>query len=653
MRLPTLVTAIALAAAATAAAQAPVVTPAGDPSVRADTIYALAQLDSARHGDRPYTYLLDDGVLRIEADGRGSRTYRQIIPVRTREAAENWGELSFSFSPSRERLTVNWVRVVRLDGSVVSDRPSHEQESLAPVAEESPVYTDARVRRLSIGGVAPGTIVDWSYTTEVFNPVMPGNFVSNWSITTGQPVHRSRLIVDVPSAMRPLIREENLRVPAAVTESGGRRVYAWIDRDVPRFEGEPFMARPNSVAVAVTLLAPLSWSQIGRWYAGLARGRYALSPEVERRLPEAFAGAATQEDSLRALHRWVAQDFRYVSLSLGIGGYQPRAPADVIRDQYGDCKDKATLFIAVARRMGLRAYPVLLSSSGDAERDQPTPFQFDHMIAAVKRPRAPGYLFLDLTADLTPYGSLPPEVQGGFALIVRDDGTVEEVTLPLDSLAANRSTVEIVGELTPEGTFSGTLTRTASGSRQYALRQAFVRSYTPTERERLIRAIANDVFSGASGDSLVAFDGRDLRAEPRLTMVVRGARPTSSSGGTDIFTLPLDNFASQSLVQDLESRGPRRFPIDAEAVFGYFEVAAEMRVTLPEGWRARLPRAVETTSVFGAYRAEYRQDGRVLTVRRRMSGARGVQPRERIGELIRWLRELSQDDVRFVVLERN
>src|SRR5688572_21396413 len=59
-------------------AQAPKITPAGDPSVRNDTIYKLA-VDPAEYEDEDYIYLLDDGVVRFEADGRGSRTYRQVI----------------------------------------------------------------------------------------------------------------------------------------------------------------------------------------------------------------------------------------------------------------------------------------------------------------------------------------------------------------------------------------------------------------------------------------------------------------------------------------------------------------------------------------------------------------------------------------------
>src|SRR5206468_12990063 len=127
-----------LAVAATARPQTPRSTPPGDPTVRNDTIYCLA-VNPADHPDDDYIYLLDDGVVRLEADGRGSRTYRQVVQVLTREAAETWGEQSLSYVSGRERLTLNWIRVVKPTGEVISSHPAHEQESIAPVAQEAPV----------------------------------------------------------------------------------------------------------------------------------------------------------------------------------------------------------------------------------------------------------------------------------------------------------------------------------------------------------------------------------------------------------------------------------------------------------------------------------------------------------------------------------
>lgn len=636
-------------------AQTPQITPRGDPSIHNDSIYTLAVRPQDFPG-QPFVYLFEDGVVRFEEDGRARRTYRQVVQILTQQSAEQWGEKTFSYTTGRQRLTINWIRVLRPNGTVISDRPSHEQESIAPVAQEAPIYSDTRVRRFTLSGVAPNTIVDYSYTIEDTKPVVPGDFYSTWYIGTGHVTRRSRFIVDVPASLLPRIQERNIHFARRVIESHGRRVYVWSTADVPRPDPEPFAPDSNPLYQQISVAAPISWQGIASWYAALSRGRYRLTPALDQQLSTVVQGATTLDDSLRAVHRWVAQDFRYVSLSLGIGGYLPRMPMSVWETRYGDCKDKATLFIALARHMGVAAYPVLLSSTGGINRGLPSAYQLDHMIAAVARPGVPEgapdrFLFLDLTSDLTPYGSLPPPEQGEFALVVYPDGRGEEVILPADPVTVNRATIQISGELATDGTFAGRYVEVATGSRQYTLRSAFASSFGTADRARLARSLANALFQGATGDSLVFFNGRDLGAEPRVALAIKDARPVSSAGGTKILTLPLRNYSRPDIVGDLEARGHRRSPIDVESVVGPYEETSEFRLTLPDGWSARLPTDVDAVSIFGRYHAHYSQTGRDLLVTRNIAGATGTQPPERISDLIAWLKVIARDDVRYIVLD--
>jgi len=634
-----------------AVAQAPVITPAGDPSVRNDTIYRLA-VNPADYPDDPYVYLLDDGVVRIEADGRGTRTFRQVIQILTQQAAEQFGEQVFSYSSSREKLTVNWLRVVRPDGSVVSARATHEQESDAPTALESPVYSDARLHRATLGGVTPGTLVDWSYTVETIKPVMPGDYFSGWTVTNSRLTRRSRLVLDVPASVTPRIKERNLPSARQVAEAHGRKVYTWAAQDVPKApDDEPFEADSNDVIASVEVTLPIAWGDVARWYAGLSRDRYEVTPELAARLSEIVGAQKTRADSLGALYRWVAQDFRYVSVSLGMAGYQPRPPAATFETRYGDCKDKATLFVALARRMGFNAFPVLLNSAGHVDTSLPTTGQFDHMIAAVERPG--GYLYLDLTADIVPVGLLPPSEYGEFALIVHPDGRGEEVKLPQDSVAANRGLDLLEGELAPDGTFNGRLTRTREGISQFDLREALSRNLTAEERSQVARNLADGEFDGATGDSLELFDGRDLTAPARISVVIRNAKATTTAGGTDILTLPLVQVVTPRLVADVQAHVPRKYPIDVRRIFGSGESTQEFRVTLPEGWSARLPAEVAVSGPFGTYASTYEQNGRELHIVRRMVGARGILPPDRVQDLLQFLRTVSQDDARLIVLEHS
>ena len=652
MRITLTLLGLALAAAVPAAAQAPVITEQGDPSVRADTIYRLA-VDPADYPEDQHVLLLDDGVVRMEPDGTGVRTYRTVVQVLTQEAAENWGELSFGWDLRRERHRLNWVRVIdAATGQVISDKPVHDQESLAPVDFDAPVYTDRQTRRVSLGGVQPGVIVDYSYTTETLQPVLPGDWTGNWGIHTGAPTLRSRYILDVPAAYEPRIQERNLTFRRREQVRGGRRVYTWAVNDLPRIEAEPFAAvDSNTVFMGLSFAGRTDWADVARWYAGLSADRYTLTPEIEARLAEVVKDARTLDDSLRAVHRWVAQDFRYVSLSLGIGGYQPRTPEEVLRTQYGDCKDKATLFIALARRMGVNAHPVLLNSFGGAEADMPSINQFNHMIAAVERPGG-GYTWLDLTAELIPWGEVSPSYQGAFGLVVHPDGRGEAVTFPRDEPSRNRMESLLAGELAEDGTFKGTFSTASTGALQYGLRGAFSSRISPRDRQEITRNMAQNEFEGARGDSLEIFDGKDLRAEPRTRLWLSGGRAATPSGGTLILTLPFGNGSNREIIAELEARKePRRFDIDVAEVIGPVETVTEYRVTLPDGYRARLPRNVVAESAFGRYTAEFMQEGRELRVVRRVAGRRGTEPKERLPELLTFLRDMSKDDVQFIVVE--
>jgi transglutaminase-like putative cysteine protease len=675
MRRPALCLLLCLLPLPAARAQAPVVTPAGDPSVRSDTIYALA-VPPARYPDESYVYLLDDGVVRFEADGRGTRTYRQVVQILNQDGVEAWGELRFSYSGSREKLTVNWARVVKPDGTVVSAQPTHEQESDVPAALEYPVYSDTKVRRATLGGLAPGLLVDYSYTVETLSPVMPGDFFSSWSVTTGRPTRRSRLIVDVPASLTPRIRERNILIARRTAVTHGRRVYEWAAADVAKPPvREPYASDSNGVYAALAFAAPLGWSDVARWYAGLVADRLSVTPALDARLAELVRGAATGLDSLRAVHRWVAQDFRYVSVALGLAGYQPRTPAAILETMYGDCKDKATLFVALARRMGFHAYPVLLSASGGIDSLLPSARQFDHMIAAVALDfgrdrsggatnasangrassgaveRPGGYLFLDLTADETPVGQLPPSEYGEFALIVHPDGRGESVTLPLDSTAANVATDSLTGTLSPEGVFAGRLTTTLAGRAEEGLRQALSHNISAPQRDELARGLANGLFDGAVGDSLELFDGRDLGAMPRISVAIRDGRAASPAGKESILRLPLRPLFASEQVADVESHVPRNYPIDIAAVIGPQVSMQAYRITLPPGWRAHLPAAVTAASVYGRYSSTYSQQGRELRVERRVEGARGVQPPDGVADLIAFMHAIAQDDPRFIIVE--
>ncbi len=626
---------LALAASGRATAVPAPVAPASD------TLYALA-VDSAKYPRESFIYILDDGVLRFEADGRGSRTYRQVIQILKEDAVERWAEFKFSFEPSHQKLTVNWVKVVTPTGVVLSDKPGISQDADVPAPMGDPSYVEQKVRRLSMPNVRPGTIVDYSYTLEELRPYRAGDFFAPWRVNPGLLVRRSRLMLDTPVGFEPKVVAKNLDFVPRTLVAGGRRVVTWATQDVPGVEPELFAADSNGVDMSINVSAPSSWGDIGSWYAGLARDRYAMTPSVERKLRAVVAGSRTLEDSIKAIHKYVSQDVRYVAISLGMGGYQPRSATDVVATGYGDCKDKATLFITMAARLGVTAYPVLLAAGGQVERGLPTISQFNHAIAAVERPS--GRVFVDLTAGDVPWGSLPAADQGQFVLVVRPDGRTEETITPEKDEGTPDSRIAMSAVLDTAGFATAQVEMFLSGASGDAMRAALERDpMDSTTRAQYLRRAASSVYQESEGDSL-RFDDETGSGGPfRIRFMARNGRAAQLAGAAAILALPFLGQAGdvKPLVAELRARTPRRFPIDAAQVGGASGGEVVLTLTLPEGWRAQLPKNVALSGPFGALHLIYAQRGSVLTVSQQRLGGKGILAPDRVEDVVKWLEQVS------------
>lgn len=626
--------------------------PSVAPTPADDSLYRQTVSPAGHEGEATHP-IADLTTVTVESDGRVLKTFRRVIQVLTDAGASRLREQQFGYVPGHQSFQVHWLRVVRPDGTVISGAPTQIQESDVPApVSTSPIYSDQKIVRMSLSGVAAGTILDVKFTVEERKPVLRNDFAQTYVFTPGVSVGKARLILDVPSRIKPEIREENLDFKLTTTTSAGRTQYSWARDTTPKVRSEPFAADSNGVVMRVRLGGPLSWNDVSHWYADLARDRYRVTPKLGRTVDSLVAGAKTRDDSIRAVHKWVAQDIRYVGIELGIGGYQPRMPDTVVATGFGDCKDKATLFVTALGHLGIRAYPVLLSINATAQRDLPTPQQFNHEIAAVALPSG-GYRFTDLTSSYNAYGELPRSIQGGFGLLILPDGRNEEVTIPADAPSSDVQTTMITGTLSPEGKFEGHYVESAEGSIASAMRATFASPLDSTQRADAARAVARKYFSNADGDSLVAFNGRDYAAPARVSVRIANADATTQAGTEDLLNNPFASFAKMTTAADDIARLPtRRFPIDASKIVGRLTGISEFRATLPAGWRARLPANVEAASEFGSYAATYSQDGRDLVIHRRIVGGTGIFPPSRVGDLITWLRAIGRDNTKFIVLEK-
>ena len=85
-------------------------------------------------------------------------------------------------------------------------------------------------------------------------------------------------------------------------------------------------------------------------------------------------------------------------------------------EQYGDCKNKHTLFATLLKAVGIEAWPVLIGAGLKLDPDVPSPEQFNHVITVI--PSGDKLTWFDTTSGVAPFGTLEKVVRDEEALVI-------------------------------------------------------------------------------------------------------------------------------------------------------------------------------------------------------------------------------------------
>ncbi len=406
--------------------------------------------------------------IRFENDGKEVSETEAVVRIQSQAGVEQFGQLVFGYSPSSENLEIEYVRVRKPDGQVVVTPASSAQDFAPGVLREAPMYTDYRQRHISVAALQAGDVLEYRTVTKVETPLAAGNFWYEYTFPRGVVMEDDRLEVNVPKN-----RELKLKSPSRkpeIQDSGDRRIYIWAAKNLKPGDDQTNQEGDHPHP-DVQLTTFTDWKQIAQWYAKLQSERMTVSADLQKRADEITRGAATPEEKTRRLYDFVARNIRYVSISLGVGRYQPHLPIEVLQNSYGDCKDKHTLFAVMMKAEGINSYPVLIDSSRKLDPDVPSPAQFDHVITAVRI--GDKLTWLDTTPEVAPFGMILYQLRNKEAVLASDDSEGGLQRTPSDSPVADFLRFSLDGSFSDSGALDASVELSAQGDRDWPLRRTF------------------------------------------------------------------------------------------------------------------------------------------------------------------------------------
>jgi tetratricopeptide (TPR) repeat protein len=587
--------------------------------------------------------------LRFESDGTAVRQMYVRARAQTDAGVQQFGQLAFGYNAANERLEIMFIRVRKPDESTIETPASSVQDLSSPVERVAPIYTDFRQKHATVQGLRPGDTIEFDVVTTVHTPLAPGQFWSEYTFNTEAIVLDEQLEIDVPSGKRITLKTRPGFDPQ-VQESGGRRLHRWTrsnltrakDDETEEKEKDKEKESDESRTAPVRLTTFESWEQVGRWYAALEASQRTPTAEIRAKAAALTAGRTSDLEKLAALYEFVATQFRYVSLSLGLGRYQPRAAGDVLREQYGDCKDKHTLLASLIEAAGLRASAALINSSAKLDPSFPSPSQFDHVITKTRA--GDEDVWVDTTAEVAPFRLLPLPLRNKQALVIDAQGAPRLEETPADPPMKSFLQQVIEATMAEAGSLETRVQLSMRGDVELGMRVMF-RSLPPADWKTMVErmlAIAGDRTGKVS--NLKVSDPTALKDPFRVEFDASFEDYASWQDGKATVPLPLTGTTS---AEDPETESGDTIKLGAAPT----EVTYRFKLTLPPGVTARAPVAVSVARDYAEYRSSYTVEGSSFSAARTFLISRSELPGERRADHDALLRVIRADARQTVALQ--
>jgi len=566
--------------------------------------------------------LIDDGEFILREDGTTFERSHYAVKI-LKEEWKSYAEIGHGFEEGRSRATLVRARAIAPDGTVTDFVSEDLQESKPMSGMDS--FEKYKVLSGQIAGVKVGSIVEFIWDIETYNPYDKELFFPGWIFVSTEPCAWSRVTIRIPKSRTLNYRTDNMPEAVAepeMTETADERVYTWEMRDIPPIIGEPRMPPLRQVAPGMTASIHENWDYLYDYLGRFQKEHTTLTPAIRARVTEIIGDAATAEDKLAKIYHWLQREIRYVSIKGSMGSGWSGHPASLtLENGYGDCIDKAILFSTMLEAMDIKSYPVLLATNDRAAEDRSLPRLFaNHAINKV-------YLgdrnfYLDTTAETFRYPYFRADDHGVNTINVLER-KIEEIPVPPPD--DNAIDIRLDMTLDPKGDVDAQVDIHMTGSIEAGLRTGLEQINKIMLKMAAQQAI-NSVSPGAQLQGVDISDETDLSVPLTINMKVRLPDYPSSAGDLMIFPLPLTEGIHQFPEISLEER---QFDIDYKSSS---RVDQHVRLHTPDGFEAvGLPPAVSLQSPYLQFEAKFTRDGNTIVYEDSLTQPSRIVPKEDYG----------------------
>ena len=616
-------------------------------SIAGEGEYAVANIPAALLKDAAVVKRMDD--IRFEITEKNKARYRQKVAYTIlNEQGERWAFFSEGYDKLRS--------IESFEGSLF-DAAGKKIKSLKKTdikdvsGSDESLADDNRVKWHSFFYKAyPFTVeyeVEVNYKGTMFLP----DWVPQEKAIMG--VQQSRLTVISPAGNPLRYKMYNYLGEPLITLDKNIKIYNWEVKDLAATEEEYAAPSWHLITTSVFMATEkfmledyegsnASWKDFGRFVYDLKKDRDALTDEVKQKVHQLTDGITGHKEKVRKLYEYLQQNTRYISIQLGVGGWQPFDAKYVGTKKYGDCKALSNFMYSLLKEAGIRSVYTVINANDDDDyliTDLPCS-QFNHVILFV--PNGKDTTWLECTSQTNAPGYLGG-IGNRYAVAVDENGGTL-VRTPKYGVNENLEVRHITATIDESGNL-----------------EALIKTKYMAEQQDRLHAMIN----GLSKDKLMEFLKEDIEL---ATYDVKSYDYKEERNSLPVVAETLDlvasNYSTVSgkrffIIPNIITRTHRKLKADDDRkndllLSFEFKDIDTTEIKIPAGYTVEtIPQDVKVESKFGKYTTSVKFSNDKITYYRSYEHYSGRFPAKDYSNLVKFYETIYKADRNRVVLVKN
>jgi hypothetical protein len=481
-------------------------------------------------------------------------------------------------------------------------------------------------------------------------------FYPRWQIQNYEvAVEKSEFEVIMAKGINVRYSARNTIKEAKVTTEGKSIKYKFEATNLPALIKEPMSPVSDKVLPHVVFAPTLfslddyegnmsDWENLGKFNHELNKGRDILSEEMNSMVKKLIADAETKEEKIKILYDYLQQNMRYVSVQLGIGGWQTFDAKYVEENKYGDCKALTNFMKSMLKAADIEAYAALIKT-GTNQLDQDINFSianFNHVILYVPETEKEG-IWLECTSSDLPMGTIGASNENKHALIIKPTNS-QLIKTPTSNKDNNVLQSDIKLKLNKLGQANIIVKQKATG-RQERIYRYFAFNESDEETQKMMR---KKLDLPSFKINTLTFSPSKEKHETSINFDIDVPK-YASKGGKRMFVNPNAINQISNVPRTIKDR---KLPIENTYGYAYKDVVIFF---IPDGYAIEsMPKeTILIENEFGKYEATFEQKGKTLIYTRIMERKAFSMPKESYETYRDFMKAIAKADKTKIVLVMN